>query len=178
VLLGAERAAPVALRELGAHAGDDLDLALRAAARGFALAVQISAPFIAFGILFNLGLGVLSRLMPQMQVFFVGLPLSILLGFVILFAATEVGIYGLVGLLDLATPLGRHAWLQIMVGNLIAALAMGFYFWRTHREIEDELRHTFDYERPDADEEPGAAPDVPSGVGAAGSDGGPERPRA
>ena len=37
---------------------------------GFALAVQLSAPFIAFGILFNLGLGVLSRLMPQLQVFF------------------------------------------------------------------------------------------------------------
>ena len=37
-----------------------------------------------FGLLFNLGLGVLSRLMPQMQVFFVGLPLSIFLGFVAL----------------------------------------------------------------------------------------------
>jgi flagellar biosynthetic protein FliR len=37
-----------------------------------------------FGILFNIGLGVLSRLMPQMQVFFVGVPLSILLGFLIL----------------------------------------------------------------------------------------------
>ena len=33
-----------------------------------------------FGLLFNLGLGVLSRLMPQMQVFFIGLPLSIMLG--------------------------------------------------------------------------------------------------
>jgi flagellar biosynthesis protein FliR len=44
----------------------------------------LSAPFIVFGLLFNLGLGVLSRLMPQMQVFFVGLPLSILLGFLIL----------------------------------------------------------------------------------------------
>jgi uncharacterized membrane protein YphA (DoxX/SURF4 family) len=101
---------------------------------------------------------------------------SILLGFVILFAATEVGIYALVGMLDVATPLGRHAWLQIMLGNLIAALAMGVYFWRTHREIEDELRHTFDYERPDADEEPGAV--VPSGAGAAGSDGSAERPRS
>ena len=37
-----------------------------------------------FGLLFNLGLGVLSRLMPQMQVFFIGLPLSILLGFMLL----------------------------------------------------------------------------------------------
>jgi flagellar biosynthetic protein FliR len=34
--------------------------------------------------MFNLGLGVMSRLMPQMQVFFIGLPLSILLGFFLL----------------------------------------------------------------------------------------------
>ena len=42
------------------------------------------APFLVFGIVFNLGLGVLSRLMPQMQVYFVGMPLSILAGFLIL----------------------------------------------------------------------------------------------
>jgi flagellar biosynthetic protein FliR len=46
--------------------------------------VQLAAPFLVFGLLFNLGLGVLSRLMPQMQVFFVGMPLSILVGFLIL----------------------------------------------------------------------------------------------
>ena len=35
--------------------------------------------------MFNIGLGVLARLMPQMQVFFVGLPLSILIGLLFLF---------------------------------------------------------------------------------------------
>ena len=50
----------------------------------FRIGVQLAAPFLVFGLLFNLGLGVLSRLMPQMQVFFVGMPLSILLGFLIL----------------------------------------------------------------------------------------------
>jgi flagellar biosynthetic protein FliR len=50
----------------------------------FRIGVQLAAPFLVFGLLFNLGLGVLSRLMPQMQVFFVGMPLSILIGFVIL----------------------------------------------------------------------------------------------
>ena len=49
-----------------------------------ASACSLSAPFLVFGLLFNLGLGVLSRLMPQMQVFFVGMPLSILVGFLIL----------------------------------------------------------------------------------------------
>jgi flagellar biosynthesis protein FliR len=33
---------------------------------------------------FNIGLGVLARLMPQMQVYFVGVPLSIFIGFLIL----------------------------------------------------------------------------------------------
>jgi flagellar biosynthetic protein FliR len=50
----------------------------------FRVGIQLSAPFLVFGLLFNVGLGVLSRLMPQMQVFFVGMPLSILLGFLML----------------------------------------------------------------------------------------------
>ena len=53
-------------------------------AGAFRIGIQLSAPFLVFGLLFNLGLGVLSRLMPQMQVFFVGMPLSILVGFLIL----------------------------------------------------------------------------------------------
>ncbi len=50
----------------------------------FRIGIQLAAPFLVFGLLFNLGLGVLSRLMPQMQVFFIGLPLSILLGLLLL----------------------------------------------------------------------------------------------
>jgi flagellar biosynthetic protein FliR len=53
-------------------------------ALAFRIGIQLSAPFLVFGLLFNLGLGVLSRLMPQMQVFFIGLPLSIMLGFLLL----------------------------------------------------------------------------------------------
>ncbi len=56
----------------------------RTVAAAFRIGIQLSAPFIVFGLLFNLGLGILSRLMPQMQVFFVGLPVSILVGFLIL----------------------------------------------------------------------------------------------
>ncbi|MHC2090141.1 flagellar biosynthetic protein FliR [Methylobacterium sp. CM6244] len=70
--------------------GEAAQLALRAMARGFLLAVQISAPFIAFGILFNVGLGVLSRLMPQMQVFFIAVPASVLIGMLILFGSLGI----------------------------------------------------------------------------------------
>jgi uncharacterized membrane protein YphA (DoxX/SURF4 family) len=77
---------------------------------------------------------------------------SILLGFAILFAATEIGIYGLVAFLGEWSPLQRNAWLPIMVGNVLAAGAMGFYFYRTHREIAYELRHAFDL-RPSEDDD-------------------------
>lgn len=64
--------------------GDVARLGIEAVGRGFALAIQISAPFIVFAILFNLGIGVLSRLMPQLQVFFIALPATILGGFLVL----------------------------------------------------------------------------------------------
>src|SRR3712207_8466856 len=50
---------------------------------------QLAAPFIAFGILFNLGLGVLSRLMPQLQVFFLAMPAAILIGMAVLLAVVR-----------------------------------------------------------------------------------------
>lgn len=64
--------------------GDIAALATRAFTTAFKIGIQLSAPFIVFGLVFNLGLGVLARLMPQMQVYFVGVPLSILAGFLIL----------------------------------------------------------------------------------------------
>jgi flagellar biosynthesis protein FliR len=64
--------------------GDIASLFSTTVAGAFRIGIQLSAPFIAFGLLFNLGLGILARLMPQMQVFFVGMPLSILAGFLIL----------------------------------------------------------------------------------------------
>ena len=79
--------------------GDAAKLAVMAVARGFALALKIAAPFIAFALLFNLGLGVLARLMPQLQVFFLALPLSVLVGMLILLAS--LGLMMSVFLLDL-----------------------------------------------------------------------------
>jgi flagellar biosynthetic protein FliR len=63
--------------------GDVADLATRAFAAAFKIGMQLSAPFLVFGLVFNIGLGVLARLMPQMQVYFVGVPLSIMVGFLI-----------------------------------------------------------------------------------------------
>jgi flagellar biosynthesis protein FliR len=70
--------------------GDVASLATRAFATAFKIGIQLSAPFIVFGLVFNLGLGVLARLMPQMQVFFIGVPLSILGGFLMLAAVVAI----------------------------------------------------------------------------------------
>lgn len=64
--------------------GDVANVLSTSVAGAFRIGIQLSAPFVVFGLLFNLGLGVLSRLMPQMQVFFVGMPLSIIVGLLIL----------------------------------------------------------------------------------------------
>ena len=59
----------------------------------------IFIPFVisgaAYALVFNLGLGILARLMPQMQVYFIGVPLSILGGFLILavILATMMGTF-------------------------------------------------------------------------------------
>ncbi|MEA2935631.1 MAG: flagellar biosynthesis protein FliR [Variibacter sp.] len=77
--------------------GDMAALTTNTIATAFRIGVQLSAPFLVFGLLFNFGLGILSRLMPQMQVFFVGLPLSILAGFIILLLAVSAMMGGFLG---------------------------------------------------------------------------------
>lgn len=73
--------------------GDVAALATRAFATAFKIGLQLSAPFLVFGLVFNIGLGVLARLMPAMQVYFVGVPLSIMIGFVI-FGIVLAGMMG------------------------------------------------------------------------------------
>jgi flagellar biosynthetic protein FliR len=75
--------------------GDVASLFTRAFNTAFKIGIQLAAPFIVFGLVFNLGLGILARLMPQMQVYFVGVPLSILGGFMILavIIATMMGTF-------------------------------------------------------------------------------------
>jgi uncharacterized membrane protein YphA (DoxX/SURF4 family) len=69
---------------------------------------------------------------------------SVLMGFVILFVAFEVGFYAFVAVLSQVTPLGQLAWWQVMVGNVIAAAAMGFYLLRRHPVLRDQFRHSLD----------------------------------
>lgn len=65
---------------------DDItQMAVDTVANSFRVALQIASPFMVFGLVFYIGLGVLSKLMPQVQVFFVAMPANIFLGISLLF---------------------------------------------------------------------------------------------
>jgi flagellar biosynthetic protein FliR len=66
--------------------GDMAQLVIRLVSSSFALGFQLAAPFLVFGFAVYAGLGVLARLMPQLQVFFVAVPINIMAGFVIMLA--------------------------------------------------------------------------------------------
>lgn len=63
--------------------GDFAEMALKTLADGFVVAIQLAAPFLIFGLIFYLGVGVLTRLIPQVQVFFLAMPANIMLGLVL-----------------------------------------------------------------------------------------------
>lgn len=61
-------------------AGDTALMMARNFANSFEVAMRIASPFLVVGIVFYVILGITNRLMPQMQVFFIALPLQIMLG--------------------------------------------------------------------------------------------------
>jgi flagellar biosynthetic protein FliR len=52
----------------------------RAVADSFTLAIQMSSPFLVYGLVFTGAMGLLARLMPTLQVFFVAMPAQLLIG--------------------------------------------------------------------------------------------------
>lgn len=59
--------------------GSMAELISKAVAGSFMVGIQIAAPFIVLSMMLYIGMGVLSRLMPQVQVFMLSLPLQITL---------------------------------------------------------------------------------------------------
>jgi flagellar biosynthetic protein FliR len=64
--------------------GDFSQMAVKVVSGAFVLGLQLAAPFLVFGLVFYLGLGILSRLMPQIQIFFIAMPANIGLGLALL----------------------------------------------------------------------------------------------
>ena len=60
--------------------GDAGMLMIQTVGKSFVLAMQMAAPLIVFGLVFNIAVGFVGRLMPAFPIFFAATPLSLLLG--------------------------------------------------------------------------------------------------
>lgn len=65
-------------------AGDTLQLIARQVSDTFKLGVQLAAPFIVVSMVYYLGLGLMTRLSPQIPIFFVAMPAQIVISMIIL----------------------------------------------------------------------------------------------
>ncbi|RAK58582.1 flagellar biosynthetic protein FliR [Phenylobacterium hankyongense] len=82
-------------------------LAIETVAKSFALGLQMSAPVMVFALIFNVATGLVGRVMPQFQIFFVTSPLMVLLGLSIF--ALSLGMMGMTWLdryRDVLRPFG------------------------------------------------------------------------
>ncbi len=70
--------------------GDMANFIARAASKSFEIGLQMSAPFVIGSIAFYWILGVMAKIAPQVQVFFVALPLQVILGFYLLIATLSI----------------------------------------------------------------------------------------
>lgn len=66
------------------NVSDMAELISIAVASTFRIGIQLALPFVAIGLLSYIGMGILSRLMPQIQVFMVAIPGQILMAFITL----------------------------------------------------------------------------------------------
>lgn len=67
--------------------GDFSESLVRIAGRAFLVGMELAAPMVVFSLLFNTALGLVARMVPQIQVFFVAAPLQIMLGLSIIMVA-------------------------------------------------------------------------------------------
>ena len=89
---------------------DSAAMTVTVVAESFNLALRLSAPFILAGIAWNVAIGLIARLVPKLQIFFVGLPGQIGLGLLLLAA--------------IATPT-IAAWMEAMRAGFAALPGAG-----------------------------------------------------
>jgi flagellar biosynthesis protein FliR len=76
------------------------DWVIKAFSQAFSLAIQMTAPLILYGVVMNAALGIINRVAPVVQVFFIAQPLQVMLG-LMLFLITAGG--------------GMMVWLEAIV---------------------------------------------------------------
>ena len=70
--------------------------------KGFAVGLQLSAPFIVFSIIFQLSIGLFNRLSPNINIFFVSLPMQIIVGFTVFAIVLPTLMYQFVNFFEFA----------------------------------------------------------------------------
>ncbi|MDP1616901.1 flagellar biosynthetic protein FliR [Phenylobacterium sp.] len=78
----------------GVPVGDAAQLAVQTAAQSFSLGLQLAAPVVVFSLIFNVAAGLVGRVMPAFQIFFVATPLLVLSALSIF--ALSLGVLGMV----------------------------------------------------------------------------------
>lgn len=62
-------------------AGDLAEMVVGVVAAAFSIGVRMAAPFIVYGMIFYIGLGIMQRLIPQIQLFFILMPAQLMIAF-------------------------------------------------------------------------------------------------
>lgn len=83
--------------------GDASSFVIDAVSNSFRLGIQIAAPVLIFSLVFNVALGLISRLIPQVQIFMTAMPLSVMMSLAVL----ALGLGG-----------GMMVWLQAMEAQM------------------------------------------------------------
>lgn len=73
--------------------GSMAELITKSVAASFSIGIRLATPFMVLTLLIYVGIGVLSRLMPQVQVFMIAMPVQLLLSFMLLLLVLSSLIY-------------------------------------------------------------------------------------
>jgi flagellar biosynthesis protein FliR len=82
--------------------GDTVEMVLRAVSASFGLGLRLAAPFVLASVIWQMGLGLVARLVPRFQIYIVAQPAQILGGLLLLAALS-------IGMLDTWTEAARSA---------------------------------------------------------------------
>src|SRR6185312_9444471 len=108
------------------------------------VALHQSATFIAAYTIFHYAAFIVAGIMASSVIDWAGQEPSMVLFAVLIFVAFEIGFYAFVAILQHSTPLGALAWYQVLIGNVIAAVAMCWYIYRARPVLKEQFAHALD----------------------------------
>ena len=83
------------------YTGDTMNLLINSLSRSFEIGFKLSTPIVAIIFLTDVVLGIISKTIPQMNVFVVGIPLKVLIGLLIILISMPIFFTAINGIFDL-----------------------------------------------------------------------------